>query len=81
MPLTRFRQALDAASQSAEASTKATTGYVPREEIALIDPTNYGDRFLNDINGNPANLEPLIVLHETVGSAGSAHEPLSNLSS
>jgi N-acetylmuramoyl-L-alanine amidase len=72
VPLKRFRQELDVASQSTEESAKATTGYVPREEIALIDPSNYGDRFLNDINGNPANLEPLVVLHETVGSASSA---------
>ncbi|PSB27839.1 peptidoglycan recognition protein family protein [Stenomitos frigidus] len=70
--LSRFRQELDVASQSAEGGAKATTDYVPREEMALIDPTNYGDRFLNDINGNPANLEPLVVLHETVGSASSA---------
>lgn len=69
--LSRFRQE-PVASQSADNSEKATTGYMPREEIALIDPTNYGDRFLNDINGNPANLEPLVVLHETVGSASSA---------
>ena len=70
--LTRFRQDLTGQSQSADGSAKATTGYVPREEIVLIDPTNYGDRFLNDINGNPATLEPLVVLHETVGSASSA---------
>ncbi|MBW4578916.1 MAG: peptidoglycan recognition protein family protein [Tildeniella nuda ZEHNDER 1965/U140] len=69
--LSRFRQE-PVASQSVDNAEKATTGYVPREEVALIDPTNYGDRFLNDINGNPANLEPLVVLHETVGSASSA---------
>ncbi len=43
----------------------------PPEEIALIDPTNYGDRYLRDIKGNPALLEPIVVLHETVGSANS----------
>ncbi|QZZ20837.1 N-acetylmuramoyl-L-alanine amidase [Leptothermofonsia sichuanensis E412] len=48
------------------------TTYTPREEIALIDPTNYGDRYFRDINGNLALLEPLVVLHETVGSANSA---------
>jgi N-acetyl-anhydromuramyl-L-alanine amidase AmpD len=48
------------------------TGYVPREEIILIDPTNFGDRYLRDTNGNPANLTPIVVLHETVGSASSA---------
>ncbi|EKQ69459.1 negative regulator of beta-lactamase expression [Leptolyngbyaceae cyanobacterium JSC-12] len=45
--------------------------YQPREEIVLIHPTNYGDRFLLDIDGNPANLDPIVVLHETVGSAAS----------
>ena len=72
VPLTRFRQELDIVAQRTEASVKAVTDYVPKEEIALVDPSNYGDRFLNDINGNPADLEPLVVLHETVGSSSSA---------
>ncbi|MBW4695483.1 MAG: peptidoglycan recognition protein family protein [Lyngbya sp. HA4199-MV5] len=74
--LSRFRQASKVASQVGDKATLATAqpdaGSVPREQIAFVDPTNYGDRFLNDINGNPANLEPIIVLHETVGSASSA---------
>lgn len=75
--LSRFRQASKmAAVQTGDKTTlemaQADVGYVPREQIAFVDPTNYGDRFLNDINGNPANLEPLLVLHETVGSASSA---------
>lgn len=73
--LTRFRQDPKVESgepQNADGAAKATAGYVPTEEVALIDPTNYGDRFLNDIHGNPADLEPLVVLHETVGSASSA---------
>ncbi len=75
--ITRFRQApVVAAAQTGEGSASdsgtTNTGYVPREEIALIDPTNYGDRYLFDINGQPADLEPLVVLHETVGSASSA---------
>jgi N-acetyl-anhydromuramyl-L-alanine amidase AmpD len=48
------------------------SGYTPREMIALIDPTNFGERYLKDINGNPALLDPIVVLHETVGSADSA---------
>ncbi|MGI0484764.1 peptidoglycan recognition family protein [Pantanalinema rosaneae CENA516] len=74
--LSRFRQlpASDTApgAQSSTVLTATATGFTPREEVALIDPTNYGDRFLQDLNGNPALLEPLVVLHETVGSASSA---------
>jgi hypothetical protein len=76
VPLTRFRQE-SKPEVSAEKGTlaNATTqpsSYTPRETIALIDPTNFGDRYLKDINGNPALLDPIVVLHETVGSADSA---------
>lgn len=74
--LSRFRQE----KSEIETETKAPltnllnhlTTYTPKEEIALIDPTNYGDRYLRDFNGNPALFEPMIVVHETVGSANSA---------
>lgn len=72
----RFRQASKMAAQTGDKTTLGTAQadavYIPREQIAFIDPTNYGDRFLNDANGNPADLEPIVVLHETVGSASSA---------
>jgi hypothetical protein len=48
------------------------TAYTPREQITLIDPSNYGERFLKDVNGNPASMEAIVVLHETVGTASSA---------
>jgi N-acetyl-anhydromuramyl-L-alanine amidase AmpD len=38
----------------------------------LADPTNYGDRYRNDLNGRPMTQRPIIVLHETVSSASSA---------
>ncbi|WP_404785285.1 peptidoglycan recognition family protein [Altericista sp. CCNU0014] len=41
----------------------------PREEVALAHPTNFGERYLQDINGQPVSNSPIIVLHETV-SAG-----------
>ena len=70
--LERFRQRPLASEQSStKGSTVSERPYTPREEIALIDPTNYGDRYLKDVNGNPASLNPIIVLHETVGSARS----------
>ncbi|MDJ0703754.1 MAG: peptidoglycan recognition family protein [Leptolyngbyaceae cyanobacterium MO_188.B28] len=50
-----------------------TTGhYSPREEIALADPTNYGDRYLTDVYGRPVHNDFIVVIHETVGSARSA---------
>jgi hypothetical protein len=75
--LDRFRrsQAIDFVpdgSQKTSISDWLGNGYRPQEQIVTIDPTNYGDRFLHDINGNPVNQEPIVVLHETVGSAGSA---------
>ncbi|NMF86068.1 N-acetylmuramoyl-L-alanine amidase [Nodosilinea sp. P-1105] len=45
---------------------------VPRQVTALADPSNYGDRFATDMNGNPLHHEFITVLHETVGSAQSA---------
>ncbi len=74
--LLRFRQvqvtSAPGTSPAPAVLSAKTQAYLPREEIMLIDPSNYGDRYLQDINGNPADLEPLIVLHETVGSAASA---------
>ncbi|HEY9908300.1 MAG TPA: peptidoglycan recognition family protein, partial [Thermosynechococcaceae cyanobacterium] len=63
--LARFRQL----STSKESTTP---DYQPREEVALADPSNYGDRYLRDVNGQPVNFAPIVVLHETVGSADSA---------
>ncbi len=44
-------------------------GYTPKESIALANPTNFGDRFFFDLYGRPAYHYPIVVLHETVGSA------------
>jgi hypothetical protein len=45
---------------------------MPRQEVKLAHPSNYGDRYTKDIFGQPVYNKPLIVLHETVGSASSA---------
>ena len=63
LPLARFRQLSD----RDRTSTKPTEP--PREEIALAHPTNFGQRFLQDIKGQSAQHDPILVLHETVGSA------------
>jgi hypothetical protein len=79
--LDRFRQvSAPALSQSSSSSSKdlgtaprlLQASYSPRERIVLIDPTNFGERYLKDVYGKPANLDPIVVLHETVGSANSA---------
>ena len=44
----------------------------PRQVTVLADPTNYGDRYLTDIDGQVLRNEYIAVLHETVGSAQSA---------
>lgn len=46
--------------------------WMPPQQSAPADPTNYGDRYARDVFGKPVNQAPLIVLHETVGSADSA---------
>ena len=53
-------------------ATAATTFYTPKYEIAWVHPTNYGQRYTRDVNGQPVYNQPLIVLHETVNSAASA---------
>ncbi|NJM45855.1 MAG: N-acetylmuramoyl-L-alanine amidase [Alkalinema sp. RU_4_3] len=44
----------------------------PKEVIALAHPTNFGQRYQNDLNGKPVDNAPIIVLHETTSSASSA---------
>ena len=62
VPISRFRQV----------SASAKVNYSPREVVALADSTNYGQRFINDYAGKLADHAPIVVLHETVGSASSA---------
>lgn len=59
-------------SINSEKFSGASSNYKPIESIALANPTNYGERFLNDLYGNPAYYPPIIVLHETANSARSA---------
>ncbi|MFM7426292.1 MAG: peptidoglycan recognition family protein [Elainella sp.] len=75
VPLSRFRQVAPAASTSASTSASAMAkapAYQPREVVELADPTNFGERYIQDLNGRLADHAPIIVLHETVGSARSA---------
>ena len=45
---------------------------LPPQETALAHPSNYGQRFLEDTDGNVVTNQLLVVLHETVDSASSA---------
>ena len=46
--------------------------YKPKYFQAKIDPSNYGDRYSTDVNGNTLNNSPIVVLHETTNSLSSA---------
>jgi hypothetical protein len=76
--LSRFRQIGNKSNPSTEQpiniedASRALNNYKPLESIAVADPTNYGERFLNDLYGKPAQYAPIVVIHETVGSANSA---------
>ncbi|MBD2439462.1 peptidoglycan recognition family protein [Nostoc sp. FACHB-110] len=54
------------------ATTEAFARYQPRYEMIAIDPSNYGDRYTQDINGITVHNQPIIVIHETGFSAASA---------
>ncbi|MDX2213606.1 MAG: peptidoglycan recognition family protein [Oculatellaceae cyanobacterium bins.114] len=55
-----------------DAPAPAPNRFVPRQERVTVNPTNYDRRMEVDIYGNPVNNAPIVVLHETVGSASSA---------
>lgn len=59
-------------SEGLDGGSRVAQTYLPRQVMALADPTNYGDRYQTDINGRPVNNQFIVVLHETVGSAQSA---------
>jgi hypothetical protein len=65
----------DQAGQTAALARQFTTvpkqipSYWPKQAKALIDPTNYGERFTRDIHGKVVNNQLIVVLHETVGPA------------
>lgn len=46
--------------------------YRPRYKLVWVHPTNYGERYSQDISGVPVYNQSIIVLHETANSATSA---------
>lgn len=53
-------------------TTPAFEQYQPSLRVIAIDPTNYGDRYKFDVDGNSLNNSPIVVLHETTNSVTSA---------
>ncbi len=53
-------------------TTDAFRQYQPRYAVVPPHESNYGDRYSRDVYGNVVNNIPIVVLHETVGSARSA---------
>lgn len=75
-PLERFRSAKNTfnilSRDNPPSFLRGQERYSPKESIALADATNFGERFVFDLYGKPAYHPPIIVLHETVGTASSA---------
>lgn len=65
LTLRRFREPLVAARWT-ETVPEWLRTYVPKEEVALAHPTNFGERFQRDITGQSSYRPPIVVLHETV---------------
>jgi len=61
--------AIDPVSSLHNRSSSAVASYQPKQTIALAHQTNFGARYAEDIYGRPALNDPIVVLHETVGSA------------
>ncbi|GAX36416.1 peptidoglycan recognition protein family protein [Nodularia sp. NIES-3585] len=53
-------------------TTEAFAKYTPTYEIAAVHPSNYGERYFQDVNGLSLNNQAIVVLHETGDSASSA---------
>jgi N-acetylmuramoyl-L-alanine amidase len=74
LTLDRFRQRVPQASLTNDPynpqkyRASRFSAFQPREEVALAHPTNFGERYRQDINGQFVANAPIIVLHETVGA-------------
>lgn len=75
-PLERFRSPKNSFNSSTTDNPpsflRGELRFTPKESIALADATNFGERFVFDLYGKAAYHAPIVVLHETVGSASSA---------
>jgi hypothetical protein len=71
-PTPKAQKKIAKTTQTIFKTTAAFSKYRPKYELAWVNPSNYGERFATDINGFPLQNQPIIVLHETAGSASSA---------
>jgi hypothetical protein len=73
--LDRFRQIGSQVTLPGDESTAQfaiqPSRWSPVEEVALAHFTNYGERYFRDLYGRSLDIDPIVVLHETVGSAQS----------
>ncbi|MBD2385695.1 N-acetylmuramoyl-L-alanine amidase [Cylindrospermum sp. FACHB-282] len=53
-------------------TTQAFARYRPSVTAAAVDPSNYGERYAQDVNGLSVNNQAIIVIHETSNSVSSA---------
>lgn len=65
-------QSRDVLSSPVSSTKGVPPNYRPKYEIAWAHPTNYGERYMKDINGMPVHNQSIIVIHETVSSAADA---------
>lgn len=70
IPFPSSTSSLTASASAQPVGTAA--GYLPQQEIASADPSNFGDRYTKDVYGKAVSNDPIVVLHETVGTASSA---------
>ncbi|MEO0374863.1 MAG: peptidoglycan recognition family protein [Cyanobacteria bacterium P01_A01_bin.17] len=59
-------------SPAPASSSASNSGYQPPQYQAEVHPSNYGERYAQNAQGQPVDNDWIIVLHETVGSGMSA---------
>lgn len=69
--LYRFRRPLNWQNSSASNSAQQRSENGPPEYQAIANRTNYGQRYLYDINGQPVTNTPIVVVHETAATSQS----------
>ena len=70
--LYRFRRPVNWQNSAATSNyAQPSSVAAPREYQALANRSNYGQRYLYDVNGKPVTNTPIVVLHETAATAQS----------
>ncbi len=70
--LYRFRRPVNWQNSTATSNLAQPNSVAdPQEYQAIANRSNYGQRYLYDVNGQPVTNAPIVVLHETVATAQS----------